>query len=70
MDRDGYVARAVRWAVDDAARAAFPAQLAAAGSRSGVWDQAARARDLEAAFGRMWATASAMDAPTLTAISA
>ncbi len=54
-DRDRYIAQAVRWARDDAARAAFAARLAEGAERTHVWDARSRARDLEDAFVQMWA---------------
>ncbi len=54
-DRDSYIAHAVRWARDGAARAGFAARLAEAAERTHVWDARLRARDLEDAFVQMWA---------------
>lgn len=70
LDREGYIAHGVRWASDDAARAAFSQRLADAMARSGVWEATARARDLEEAFATMWAATSASGERALSAISA
>ncbi|MBL8660905.1 MAG: hypothetical protein JNM75_14250 [Rhodospirillales bacterium] len=70
-DRDRYVAHAIAWARDGAARAAFPARIAEACAQTGVWDAAARVRDLEDAFARMWAALCADDAgPTRHTVGA
>lgn len=60
-DRESYINLAKRWATESGARADFPNKIAEAAQRSGIWDPAARARDLEDAFSRMWAATTADD---------